>query len=538
MKDIKLLDCTVRDGGYLNDWNFGQSVLTETVQRSINAGVEYIELGFLDDRRNFDVNRSIFPSTQCLNEIYKGIKKSNSVKFVAMIDYGTCALMNIQRQEDTILDGIRVIFKKEKMIPALEYCAEIKKLGYEVFTQLVSATVYSDADFDRLIAIENELKPAAVSIVDTYGLMDSTELERIFKKLDSNLAQEIMLGFHAHNNLQLGFSNAFGFLMNEVGRPILADGTLLGMGKGAGNCPIELLSFYCNKYFKTHYDVNQMLEAIQSNILVLYGQSNWGYSLKFFLAAVNRVHPNYVSDYISKGTLSISDLNKALSEIDDGKKLLYNKDESIRVFQKINDEIENETQIDLGELQAALLNRNVLMVGPGDTVIGEKNKIDEYIREKSPLVVMINCINKNIHADYVFVTNSRRLCHISNHWDSIQRAGMKVIATSNLVSIFNRFDYTIDYKKLIDESLAKDSAMIMLLRLLVLVGVKEVALAGLDGYKSSFEEDFVDISNTRGWREPFPGFLNSYIRNEIRKYRSKLNVSFVTTSLFDEEDWF
>lgn len=538
MKNLKLLDCTVRDGGYLNDWNFGQSVLTETVQRLINAGVEYIELGFLDERRNFDVNRSIFPSTQCLNEIYKGIKKSNKVKFVAMIDYGTCGLPNIQKQEDTILDGIRVIFKKEKMIPALQFCAEIKKLGYEVFTQLVSVTVYSDEDFDKLIAIENEILPAAVSIVDTYGLMDSTELERVFRKLDGDLSQGIMLGFHAHNNLQLGFSNAYRFLMNEVNRPILADGTLLGMGKGAGNCPIELLAFYCNKYFNMHYEINQLLEAIQSNILVLYGQCNWGYSLKFFLAAVNRVHPNYVSDYISKGTLSISDLNRALSIIAEDKKLLYSKDESIRVFQKVNEAVESASQVDLKRLRAALENRNVLMVGPGVTVVGEKRNIDEYIQEKSPVIIMINCINRTIHADYVFITNSRRLCNISNYWDSIQKAGMKIIATSNLVSIFNVFDYTIEYSKLIDESLAKDSAMIMLLRLLVLLGVKNVALAGLDGYKSSFEEDFVDISNTRGWREPFPGFLNSYIRNEIRKYRSQLDISFVTTSLFDEEDWF
>lgn len=538
MKDIKLLDCTVRDGGYLNDWNFGQSVLTETVQRLIKSGVEYIELGFLDDRRKFDVNRSIFPSTQCLNEIYKSIKKTPTVKFVAMIDFGTCSLDNIQRKEDTILDGIRVIFKKEKMVPALEYCAKIKELGYEVFTQLVSATVYTDEDFDELIAIENRLQPAAVSIVDTYGLMDLVELERIYRKLNSGLLPQIMLGFHAHNNLQLGFANAYGFLLNEVDRTILADGTLYGMGKGAGNCPIELLAFYCNKYFGNHYDINQMLEAIQSNVLVLYGHNHWGYSLKFYLAAVNRIHPNYVSDYISKGTLSISDLNLALSMVDEDKKLLYNKDESIRVYRMMTDSIEKATGRDTDSLKMAFANRPVLLVGPGETLIGERSKIEEYIRENNPIVIMINCVNSILSADYVFLTNSRRLCTVSNHWDSIRKAGTKVIGTSNLVPIFDAFDYTVDYTSLIDESLAKDSAMIMLLRLLSILGVTNVALAGLDGYKSSFNEDFVDISNTRGWREPYPGFLNSYIRNEIRKYKNKMSISFVTTSLFDEEDWF
>ena len=135
MSEIKLLDCTVRDGGYLNDWNFGRGVLLETVQRLANAGIEYIEVGFIDDRRQFDINRSIFPDTESLNKIYAPIKKRNS-KLVGMIDYGTVDIANLQPCKDTLIDGIRVIFKKEKMEGAIAYCHEVKKLGYEESTKI------------------------------------------------------------------------------------------------------------------------------------------------------------------------------------------------------------------------------------------------------------------------------------------------------------------------------------------------------------------------------------------------------------------
>jgi 4-hydroxy 2-oxovalerate aldolase len=175
MNNIYLLDCTLRDGGYVNDWNFGQNTLINVVERLVSANVDFVELGFLDQRRNFDINRSIMPNTQCVEKIYGKIDKANT-QFVAMIDYGTCDLSNIQPHKDTLLDGIRVIFKKHVMNEALDFCAEIKKLGYKVFVQCVSITSYEDDELLRLIDKVNAIKPYAVSIVDTYGLLHKGKL--------------------------------------------------------------------------------------------------------------------------------------------------------------------------------------------------------------------------------------------------------------------------------------------------------------------------------------------------------------------------
>ena len=535
MGKISLLDCTVRDGGYLNDWNYSQSVLVETVQRLINAGIEYVEVGFLDDRRPFDINRSIFPNTKCIKDIYGAIDKKNT-KLVAMIDYGTCDISNLQKREETMIDGIRVIFKKEKMFKAIPFCKQVKDLGYEVFTQLVSTTVYEEKDYDNIASLVNELMPHALSIVDTYGVMDNKELDYIYNQLDSRLDKRISLGFHAHNNVQLGYSNAISFIEKNTaeGRDLLADGTLHGMGKGAGNAPIETLAFYCNKYYGTHYDINQLLEAIDSNILILFGKNNWGYSMKFFLASTNRVHPNYLSDYISSSYLSVSNINDALKGIEEEKKLYYDKGESARALELIKDRIASKSNEDMAKIAKNINGKPVLLLGPGETLTGERNRIEKYIKDNNPVVISVNFIPNDFKVDYIFVTNSRRLCSISSNPKS---NSVEMIATSNLSPITKDFDYVVDYLSLIDNSAARDSAIVMSLRMLSRFdSPKSVALAGFDGYKSFFEENFVSISSSYGWKEPYPGFLNSYIRGEIENLSHKMDIKFVTTSMFEEED--
>ncbi len=168
--DIKLLDCTLRDGGYINDWNFGQNTLINVFERVTASGVEFMELGFLDERRAFDPNRSIMPDTSCMTRIFGGLPKGDS-KLLGMIDYGTCGIEHIQPCSETVIDGIRVIFKKHLREPALAFCKQLKDLGYIVFAQLVSITSYEDDELMDLIRLANEVKPYAVSMVDTYGLM-------------------------------------------------------------------------------------------------------------------------------------------------------------------------------------------------------------------------------------------------------------------------------------------------------------------------------------------------------------------------------
>ena len=201
MGEVKLLDCTLRDGGYVNDWEFGRNNLIALFERLVDSEVDIIEVGFLDDRRPFDINRSIMPDTVSAEKIWGKISKKPKM-VVGMIDYGTCKISNLQPSAESFLDGIRVIFKKHIMKEALDYCKQVKQLGYKVFAQLVSITSYSESELLELISIVNEVKPYAVSMVDTYGLLTPNDLLCYYEILDKNVLPEIQIGFHAHNNFQ------------------------------------------------------------------------------------------------------------------------------------------------------------------------------------------------------------------------------------------------------------------------------------------------------------------------------------------------
>jgi len=269
MGEIKLLDCTLRDGGYVNDWKFGHNNMVSIFERLVDANVDYIEIGFLDERRPFDINRSIMPDTDCVQKIFGNLDRKNSL-IVGMIDYGTCSLAHIKPCEESYLDAIRVIFKKHLRNEAMSFCAELKKLGYKVFAQLVSVTSYTDDEMMDLIRLANEVKPYAVSMVDTYGLMHQNNLKHYFDLLDQYLLPEIGLGYHAHNNFQMGYANCITMMSQVTDRLLLVDGTIYGMGKSAGNAPIELIAMYMNSNLGKNYDISQFLEAIDANITSFY----------------------------------------------------------------------------------------------------------------------------------------------------------------------------------------------------------------------------------------------------------------------------
>lgn len=528
MNNKFLLDCTLRDGGYLNDWNFGHDNLVSIFERIVDAGIDFVEVGFLDDRRDFDINRSIMPDTDCVSKIYGNLDKKNT-KVIGMIDYGTCDIKNIRPAKDCYLDGVRVIFKKHLRKEALEFCRQIKELGYIVFSQLVSVTSYTDEEMLDLIRLANEVKPFAVSMVDTYGLLHQDNLMHYFNILNDGLDEEIALGYHAHNNFQMGYANCIVMLANHVDRDLLVDGSLHGMGKSAGNDPIELVAMHMNRYYNKNYDIYQLLEAIDSNIYQFYKPALWGYNMYFFIAALNDCHPNYVGYLMDKKTLSIKSINEILSKLQGEKKLLYDKKyiEDLYVnYQKkeINDDLSYK------ELQKEINNRNVLLIGPGLSAKKERNVINDFILEQGPVVVSINYISEET-PDFVFVTNSKR--YVQNATKLINYHH-KVIATSNVTGTSKEsFDYVLNYSNLIDqEAEIVDNSLAMAIKALIRIGCKEIALAGFDGY-SLDSSNFIDDIMEYDFIKQKHGYLNNYMSTFLKSIKDKISVTFITETKYE-----
>ncbi|MCR4891001.1 MAG: aldolase catalytic domain-containing protein, partial [Lachnospiraceae bacterium] len=449
MQDIKLLDCTLRDGGFLNSWNFGQGTMVNFFERSVSAGINYIEVGFLDEREPFDPDRTITPNSQGMDRLFAGLDHGNS-KIFAMIDYGTCPLENISDAKDSVIDGIRVMIKKKTMIEAIDFCKALKTKGYLIGAQPVSVTGYTDDEMRELVKLMNELKPMAMYIVDTYGLLDRTHVLHIFELIDSLLDPEIAIGYHAHNNFQLAFSNSVALMEKEGNRTLVIDGSAFGIGKSAGNCPLELLTSYLNGHKNACYDTSQILEMIDTGVLKIYEENPWGYQMRYFLCASNDCHPKYPQYLLQKKTLSVRSINEILSKIEQKERLAFNQAYIEKLYLDYQSHEINDRG-DIEKLQLLLEDKPVLVLGPGPSMGTEGEKVRDYIDKKAPAILSINYLPKGYDTDYLFLSNSKRYIQLSTKLSEGGQGGegLKIIATSNVTPARGSFDFRVDYAGLI-----------------------------------------------------------------------------------------
>ena len=535
MKKIRLLDCTLRDGGYVNDWRFGYTNIVSITERMVDVGVDIIEVGFLDDRRPFDMDRSIFPDTRSADRLYSSLDKKDSM-LVGMIDFGTCAIENIAPCKESCLDGIRVIFKKGKMYQAMEFCRQVKALGYKVFSQLVSVTSYSDDELLELIKLVNDVKPYAVSMVDTYGLMDSEWLLHLYEILDNNVEKNIQIGFHAHNNFQLGYSNSLAFLKYNGKHDVVVDGTLYGMGKSAGNAPIELIAMTLNDRYNCNYNIDAMLEAINESVMEFYKKTPWGYTMFFYLCAKNKCHPNYLTDYEKEENLSLSMIDRLLATIEpEDKKLLYDKDVGKKYYQDFL-----KTNCSEGQYINSFLDfvgdHRILLIGPGKNISHQAEKVQDFIDKNDPVIISVNFLPAALAVDCVFITNPKRYHDMTLPLKEDRNMKVKTLATTNVTCRNGRFDFVINRAPLLekDESII-DNSFLMLIKFLSSIGIKDVWCAGFDGY-SEIENNYYKPEMEYEFVKRHAVSLNIHMKASIAEYRKTMNINFITYSAYDVEE--
>ena len=530
MNEVQLLDCTVRDGGYINDWEFGHNRLISIFERLVDAGVDVIEIGFIDDRRPFDINRSIAPDTASMRRLW-GLAKKRPPMVVGMIDYGTCKIENIEPANEAFLDGIRVIFKKQRMHDAMAYCGQLKKIGYKVFAQMVSITAYEDDDLVEFCMLANEIKPYVVSMVDTYGLLLPDQLLHYADILDNILDYDIRLGFHAHNNLQMGFANAITFLERKTRRDILVDGTLYGMGKSAGNAPLELLAMRLNERYGKKYAITPILEAIEESILPIYIKSPWGYQKFFYMVAKEECHPNYLTFFKKQDNLSQTDLDILLSRIEPKeKKLLYDETLAKQLYNDYVNEKYNDNVI-YQRMKHEFSDQSIMLIGPGKNIILQRERVNHYLVQNNPLRIAINHIPKEIGIDYLFLTKGSRYEEMT---ECLHEKAVKVIATSNITAKNNEFEYVVNRKPLLEtQGLFEDNSFLMLLRVLKRAGVKSIVCAGLDGY-SSYEDNYADPSMEYDFVKKTAVYFNRQVQHALFHEFKDMHIEFITYSHYTD----
>lgn len=332
MDKVKILDCTLRDGGYVNDWNFGQANIKNFVNYVAKSGTDFIELGFLKELA-YNPNRTFFRSINHALPLLSG-----SQNFTLMINFGEYDISNFSENQNKNIK-LRVFFKKEERFSALMYCRKLIELGYDVFINPGYTNTYTKSELQNLIEQVNEISPYAFSVVDTIGAMVENDILEIFGFIDKILDSQINLSFHSHNSLNLSFSNAKVLIENCSERNLIIDSSVMGMGRGAGNLCTEDFAEYLNKFYGKNYDISYLQTPAQEIILPIYNRSPWGNSTPYYLCAKHNCHPNYAKFLTDKKDVSEKLMEVIFSQIPEIRKTVFDK----TLINSLYESIKNKT---------------------------------------------------------------------------------------------------------------------------------------------------------------------------------------------------
>ena len=241
------------------------------------AGLDFVETGFL--QTNVTGETLVYKDSVDVRKYLPEDRRTT--QFLGFCDNSRYSLENLDDYDGKSFKWLRISFAQHEIDKSLEFCAGAMKKGYLVQFNPMDSISYTDEARAILIEKVNKVKPASFSIVDTFGAMDMSDLVHIFKQVDSLLDKEIKIGLHSHDNLGLSCALAERMieLAEESGRDIIVDGSLFGMGRGAGNAKTELLADYINKHCNGHYDLQRILLTIDTYITPVLGKIHWGYDL-------------------------------------------------------------------------------------------------------------------------------------------------------------------------------------------------------------------------------------------------------------------
>ena len=526
MRNIKLLDCTLRDGGYINDWDFGYVTIRNIVRKLVESQADYIEVGFLRDCQH-DKNKVLFNNCSEIEAILP--EKRGNALFTAMALHNKYDIMKLEPYDGKTVDAIRVTFHDYDIEEGLVYIQKVMDKGYKVFINPINIMGYTDYMILQLLEKVNEIHPYAFSIVDTFGSMMKEDLLRIYSLVEHNLDKKIVIGLHLHENLALSYSLAQDFInMKASDRECVIDASMLGMGRSPGNLCMELIMDYMNKKQSGHYDINPVLDGIDDHIVQLKQIEAWGYHTAYALSAKYNLHRNYAEFLLDKGRLRAKQINQILGSIENGKKTAYDEAYIEKLYQDFqNNEVDDTKAIkDLGK---ELRQKECLILAPGSSILSEQEKIKQYIKERNPVIFSTNFIPDDYIPDFVFCCNAMR-------YEAILSKGKfdKCILTSNLLDMCQGQETFVNYADLsFNEKEHIDNSVIMLIKLLKKLEVAKVVLAGFDGYKTGNEADYVDAymrsQHTKGNEE------NRKIKECMRQFEGQIDIQYLTKSIYQEE---
>lgn len=406
---IKFLDCTLRDGGYYNDWDFDTDLVSEYLKAVACSGVDYVELGL----RRFHSSKCLGAHAFTTDHYIKRLNLPKGPKYGVMVDAKTIidSSMSSQKAVTTLfghsrnesISLVRVAAHFDELGQVKDMLTSLSELGYEVGLNIMQASQKSSDDLAQAAKMINQWELVDVLyFADSLGSMNELSVERIYKALRNYWLGD--MGFHAHNNMGQGCANVKKAI--DLGCTWV-DGTVSGMGRGAGNAETEYL-LVGGELGKEMSDHSKIVFLANKYFYPMKRKFGWGASIEYLMGAKLGLHPTYIQELCADQSIT---MDSRFSIIEDLGKLELPSKFSSKNLQAAKSALSATVTSARGEvIDSFLKGREVLLIAQTGTVKKYKTSIMDYIEVKKPFVISINLPpqESTIPYDLVAVTHNEK----------------------------------------------------------------------------------------------------------------------------------
>ena len=453
---FKILDCTIRDGGYLNNWRFEKKMVREVYRALSKAGVDIVEIGFRGTDKYFSRDQFgswRFTDIEDLHEVVNGIV---GAKLALMGDYGKINAEDFPDDYRDYIDLIRIAVHKDGTAGAIKQLETLKEKGYEVSLNAMGITSYTAGEINEL---KEMLKGSGIDyfyIADSYGSILPDRVKYLIEPFSE--LSHIKIGFHPHNSLQMAFANTLEAIKCGVD---MIDCTIYGMGRGAGNLPTEVLLSYLQLSTTDKYNVVPVLHLIDRFFTSIDVDEPWGYQLPYMLSGIFQCHPYFPKTLVDYREYSMEDIWNALEVVKKINPVGFSKDIINQIVKSgmiggtrktkgihgkgYTNFIENDRvakQVGPGKnievpYKDRHSGRDFLILANGPTLVEYRTKISEFVHKYDPIILGANYLSGLFVPHYHAFNNKKRFV---DYVDTVDKNAMLLLG-DNLPDNFIR-EYT------------------------------------------------------------------------------------------------
>lgn len=555
---ISLLDCTIRDGGYVNNWGFDKKMVREIYRALSKAGVDYVELGYHGTEKYFDPkNYGLFrfSSPEDIAFVCQGI---NGAAVSLMVDHGKYSVEDLKPYVGSQVKLIRLAFHKDKIREAMESAQAISDLGFKVSVNLMGFSSYTGSEKQEVLKILGNTRVDYAYVADTYGSMFPDQVAAFYKQLLE--LKHIKWGFHPHNNLQMGFANS---LMALSAGARIIDSSVFGMGRGAGNLPTEIILSYLQQSRPEKYNVIPVLNLIDRYFVDLHRKYGWGYDLPYMISGIYGCHPDYAKNLVDRREYDIEEIWNILGVIKGRDPIGFKKELVDEILKKglfgkkerpsSSPPVNNHSQ---RKVQPAYLNRHpgadFLIVANGPSIKQYQGQINAFISKYKPVVMGGNFLGGLFKPDYHAFSNKRRFM---DYIGTVDKDSLLLVGEHLPPELIREYtdrayetiyyeegqDAPFDLKNGVISSNCRTIAL-LLMGVAILMGAKRIFAVGLDGYMNLSGKEPLHFYNEKNEAEEREVLLDRHLGNlkylkEIDQYlvkQGKEGVHLLTPSDYTE----